>query len=81
MVVAEYVVKVDTTNSPKAIDLTAAEGPLKGRTIPCIYQVNGNELRICNPGLDFDKPRPTGFAAKEGSGRRLTIYRRMRCQE
>lgn len=73
-VVAEWVVKTNTTVVPKAIDIAPSEDAREGVAEPCIYEVDGDELRICRP--QFDKPRPTEFSGKEGSGLRLETYHR-----
>lgn len=56
-----------------ALTLTGAEGPNAGRTIPCLYQLMGNRLRICY-GLDGEAP--TSFVTKDTPHRYLAIYRR-----
>lgn len=53
--------------------LRGAEGANAGRTIPCIYQLAGNRLRIC---FGLDRVAPTEFSAKAGEERYLATYRR-----
>src|SRR5271169_571282 len=51
--------KLDPSRSPKAIDVTVAEGLNKGATMLGIYEVSGNTLKVC-----FDpegKKRPAEF--------------------
>jgi uncharacterized protein (TIGR03067 family) len=43
----ECVVKVVASLSPKAIDLTAVNGPRKGKTVRGLYQLEGDVLRLC----------------------------------
>jgi uncharacterized protein (TIGR03067 family) len=43
----EFTVKLNTSASPKAIDLVARNGPPKGKTAPGIYQLDGDTLRLC----------------------------------
>jgi RNA polymerase sigma factor (sigma-70 family) len=68
--------RVDPGKKPKAIDLTVGEGPDKGETYHGIYETSGDELRICSvpPG----EARPTKFASRQGSGRSLSTFRRVK---
>ncbi|MBL9190024.1 MAG: TIGR03067 domain-containing protein [Opitutaceae bacterium] len=59
--------------SPSAFTLSGTEGPNLGRTIPCIYQLVGNRLRIC---YGMDGIAPTAFASPAGSTHYLATYRR-----
>ena len=56
-----------------ALILLGAHGPNAGRTIPCIYQLVGNRLRVC---YGLDGTTPTAFATTAGSPHYLAIYRR-----
>ena len=63
----EGTVKVDATKTPRAIDLIVPpDGPEKGKTLLCIYEVKDDELHLCVP--DAGKNRPTEFSGKEGTG-------------
>jgi len=66
--------RLDPTKEPKAIDMTPAFGPNKGKTVLGIYEIEGDDLKICvaMPG----KERPTEFTTKSGSGHALDVYRR-----
>lgn len=59
--------------APGALHLTGTAGPNAGRTIPCIFQLVGDRLRICY-GLGGTPPEK--FAAPAGSGHYLVTYRR-----
>lgn len=64
--------RLDPTRSPKAIDLTYADGQVyRG-----IYKLEGDHLKTCIavPGQE----RPTRFVSKPDSGWGLTVYRRAR---
>jgi uncharacterized protein (TIGR03067 family) len=64
--------KVDVSAKPKAMDITGTEGPNKGKTIPAIYETNGNTLRIC---YDLSgKNRPLGFKTETGTQLFLVTY-------
>ena len=56
-----------------ALTLTGTAGPNLGRTIPCIYQLAGDRLRIC---YGMDGTAPTAFASPAGSTHYLATYRR-----
>jgi uncharacterized protein (TIGR03067 family) len=67
-------VKLDPAASPKAIDLISQDGPRKGATMPGIYELDGDDLRIC---LRIGKPaRPTELRTKAGDDTELFILRR-----
>jgi uncharacterized protein (TIGR03067 family) len=57
----------------KTLVLRGVAGTNAGRTIPCIYQLHGNRLRIC---YGLDGGTPAGFSAKAGEERYLATYRR-----
>lgn len=63
--------------SAAAFTLTGTEGPNLGRTIPCIYQVVGDRLRIC---YGMDGSAPEKFATTAGSSHYLATYRRRKAQ-
>jgi uncharacterized protein (TIGR03067 family) len=63
-----------TTAEPHAaLILLGAKGPNAGRTIPCIYQLVGDRLRVC---YGLDGTTPTKFETDAGSLRYLATYRR-----
>src|SRR5476649_1503635 len=55
--------KIDASKKPKVADLVPGNGPQKGITIPGVYEIKGDELRVCssNPGKD----RPTELSSKK----------------
>jgi len=60
------------TTTPKGIDLTGtgsvAPGALKGpRSVPGIYELSGDTLRVCFPDLQGGGARPTAFESPSGS--------------
>jgi len=62
------------TDGPHAtLVLVGAKGPNAGRTIPCIYQLVGDRLRVC---YGLDGTTPTAFATTAGSAHYLATYRR-----
>ncbi len=56
--------KVDPTKTPKAMTLEVAEGPNKGRHVPAIYRLDGDELLICQGRLGDLLP-PSKFSVEE----------------
>ncbi|MDB6170235.1 MAG: hypothetical protein JWM88_3099 [Verrucomicrobia bacterium] len=57
----------------KTLLLSSVEGTNAGRTIPAIYQLAGNRLRVCY-GLDGNSP--DAFCTTPGANRYLVTYRR-----
>jgi uncharacterized protein (TIGR03067 family) len=70
----EATTKIDPGKKPKTIDFTFTEGELKGTTALGIYELTDDTFRICRAAAD--KPRPTEFSGKEGTGCTLTTYKR-----
>lgn len=70
----EGTTKVDAKAKPKAMDITGTEGPNKGKTFLAIYELNGDELKIC---YDLSgKERPKKFETKPNTQLFLAIYQR-----
>ncbi|HEV2950200.1 MAG TPA: TIGR03067 domain-containing protein [Gemmataceae bacterium] len=66
--------KPDPSKKPKTIDMTMTDGPLKGKTMLGIYELEGDTYKVC---VDVQgKSRPTEFAVKPGSGYVLEILNR-----
>jgi uncharacterized protein (TIGR03067 family) len=66
-------IKADPSKSPKEIDITLEAGPHKGETIKAIYEVKGDEMRVCHGEAGQD--RPTEFASK-AAGETLAVWKR-----
>lgn len=67
-------VKIEPKAKPKSMDITGTEGPNKGKSFPCIYELSGDTLRIC-----YDlagKERPTEFKTSKGTQQFLVTYKR-----
>jgi uncharacterized protein (TIGR03067 family) len=58
---------------PARLTIQGSIGPNAGRTIPCIYQLAGDRLRVC---YGMDGSAPTAFASPAGSPHYLATYRR-----
>ena len=66
--------KLDATKTPKTMDRIPADGPNKGKTLPAIYALEGDTLKICVAVAG--KERPKEFATKPGSGYVLSVFKR-----
>jgi uncharacterized protein (TIGR03067 family) len=74
---AKATVKLDSSKTPKQIDLTGIEGTGKGKTIQGIYKLEKDRLFICLRGPEFvEKGRPTEFKTEVGSGLGLMTLER-----
>jgi uncharacterized protein (TIGR03067 family) len=71
--------RIDPSKTPKRIDTIPADGANAGKVDKGIYEINGDTLRLCYapPGQD----RPTEFNAEEGSGRWVSVDRRVGPEE
>ena len=60
----------------KTVDLIPNDGPFKGKTFKGIYQLEGDEMKMCFafPG----KERPTSFTTQPESGLVLEFWRRIK---
>lgn len=67
---------LDPSKSPKAIDLTVADGPQKGQTFHGIYKLEGDTYTICR-NVEPGKVRPAEFASRQDSGRMLVVWKRV----
>jgi uncharacterized protein (TIGR03067 family) len=65
---------VDATTKPKSMTVTGTDGPNNGKTFPCIYELEGDTLRICYD-LSGTK-RPTEFKSVAGTKLYLVTYKR-----
>jgi uncharacterized protein (TIGR03067 family) len=70
--VEEGTLNLDATARPKTIDFDLG----KGKWPLGIYEVNGEIYKVCYASTGKD--RPDDFTAKEGSGRTLSVWRRIK---
>ena len=67
---------IDATKSPKELDITGTDGPNKGRTMLCIYELDGDTMKVC---YDLEgKKRPTEFKTAKGTKQFLATYKRVK---
>jgi len=66
---------IDGSKSPKWIDIKTGEnGPFKGKTLPGIYKLDGDNLTLCCHA--DGKTRPEEFEAKAKTRNMLLTYKR-----
>ena len=68
--------KLDPSRSPKALDVTVAEGLNKGAVMLGIYEITRETLKVC-----FDpegKKRPTEFKSASGSQTFVAVHKRVK---
>ncbi|HLW66651.1 MAG TPA: TIGR03067 domain-containing protein [Gemmataceae bacterium] len=71
--------KVDASKNPKTIDYDITDGPNKGKGMIGIYEIKGDEFKACM--VMSDQKRPTDFTTKEGDGRTLTVWKRVKTEK
>ena len=64
---------IDPTKNPKTIDLTGTMGGDRGKVYLGIYELNGNDLKLC---IGDTKTRPKVFEAKKGYDRQFEVWKR-----
>jgi uncharacterized protein (TIGR03067 family) len=77
-VVSRGTYKLDPTKKPKAIDITVAEGPLQGKTVVGIYEIDGDTQKICLALEGTERPKE--FSSKADSGHLLQVFKREKKQ-
>jgi uncharacterized protein (TIGR03067 family) len=73
-VVARGIFTIDSTKTPKEIDILDESGVKNDKTKLGIYELNGDTYKFCL--APAGKPRPTEFTSKEGSGHSLGVNKR-----
>ena len=63
---ARLKIKIDTTTMPKLFDVTVGGGIQKGADMEGIYELKGDELRICLRVFG-NKERPNEFKSPDGA--------------
>jgi uncharacterized protein (TIGR03067 family) len=73
---SKLTMKIDTSTTPKCIDLKVEAGSLKGDVLEGVYEWKADEMQIC---LYFGKGnRPLEFETKAGSNRVLFVLKRQK---
>ena len=73
--VDEGTFSVDTAKSPKQMDIRPETGSGVGQTIPAIYEINGDTMRVCY-AVEDGASRPKNFKTTPNSGSVLINYKR-----
>jgi uncharacterized protein (TIGR03067 family) len=68
--------KLNTTKSPRNIDLVISKDPEAHELCLGIYKLDGNDLMLCLPYLKPCERRPTEFTAEKGSDQQLYKLKR-----
>lgn len=68
------IAKIDSSKKPKEMDIMGTEGPNKGKTIPVIYEIDGDTLKVCYELAG--KERPKSFKTESGSMTLTIVYKR-----
>jgi uncharacterized protein (TIGR03067 family) len=65
---------LDAARNPKAINTWDLDGPYEDLTVPGIYALDGDSLKLCfaRPG----QPRPTEFTTTRGTAFLYVVYER-----
>jgi uncharacterized protein (TIGR03067 family) len=66
--------KFDAAKTPKTMDISATDGPNKGKTILAIYELTGDTLKVC---YDIKGAgRPTKFESTKENEFLIFVYKR-----
>ena len=70
------IVTLDPARTPKAMNTWDLDGPFQDQTVPGIYVLDGDSLRLCfaRPG----EKRPTELTTKTGTGFLVVVYKRQK---
>lgn len=71
---AKLAFKLDPSTTPKCLDLTVAGGSQKDALMEGIYELKGDEVRLCV--RVFGKDRPSEFKSPDGSSIALLSLKR-----
>ena len=66
--------KIDPAKKPKLMTITGTDGPSKGKSLPAIYEIDGDTLKVCYT-LDGKDP-PTEFKSTAENKTLLVTYKR-----
>lgn len=75
-VVGHFAFTLDPKQTPKAIDITPADGPLQGKKLVGVYVARETEIRICVRVEQTERGRPVGFVTSGGAGLYTMILER-----
>jgi uncharacterized protein (TIGR03067 family) len=73
--VAKITLVIDPSTTPRVIDLRIVEGEFKGTTLEGVYELKGDDLKICFRN-DAMKNRPNDFSTKQDANLALFTLKR-----
>lgn len=76
---SSFQIQLNPSATPKTIDYTPQDGPFKNKINYGIYELQGDELKLCMHNKDADKP-PMSFKSAEGDNLALFVLRRKKAQ-
>jgi uncharacterized protein (TIGR03067 family) len=67
------IITLNPAHRPRAINTWDQDGPYEDQTVPGIYELDADTLKVCfsRPGAD----RPTAFTTKSGTGMIYCVYK------
>jgi uncharacterized protein (TIGR03067 family) len=68
--------RIDPTKKPKTVEFAHQDGVLRDKTWEGIYELKGDELKLCYSEADTEKPRPTEFKTEDKSGLLSMVLKR-----
>ncbi len=71
----EGIIKFDPTQTTKTVDCLLLSGTGKGKTGLGIYELNGDDLRICWAITGLKEGRPTEFSDRPDENQALITYK------
>ncbi len=71
----ECTYKIDPSQTPRQLDFTP---PKEQKPILAIYEIKGDELKVCIRHGGSDKGRPTEFASTPGSELVLIVFKKQK---
>lgn len=71
----EHRIELDPSKKPKSLDANATTTG-GGRNCLCIYQLEGDEMKLCVPIAGLRTERPTDFKSAEGSNLAIMTLKR-----
>ena len=71
---AKLTFKIDPATTPKIMDVTVTAGDEKGTVLEGIYELKGDELKLCVRIIGKD--RPAEFKSMGGSQTALAVFKR-----
>ena len=70
------IITLDPDRKPRAVNTWDQDGPFEDQTVPGIYELQGETLKLCfaRPGQE----RPKEFTTKSGTGFLVCTYKKQK---